>query len=1126
MQCVIGIEAENVNGTLPPMPINGTVPYVTRATAVMRRTNLTSLTSVDGFFDFALDRARNDTVVTYWLAGLQAGTPYEVYVNTGGNECDGESALQINSSGVFVGDCNACRASLGPSINRVGNIRDSIFIVPDADGRARGAFRDAVVKLNGTNSIVGRSVVLRRRPDAGTLVAWGLIGRAQEEYYPLAFAPPFVQHASCRLQPTLLGNANITGYFAFSYDLSLAAVRVKYFARGLAPGQHRYSVNQYGDMFGADRALGTRGVFMGAPVRPRPPQQPQAVGAIDDGVPLVAGTEGQSFGSFIDYNLQLNDFNSIVGRGLVIYGNETDADVAVAQCVIGIAGEVPRDPFPTCPDLPQDPPQAICALASTSTSSRPVTGTVEIVALSDTQHKVTVKACGLSEGTHRWFVAAGGDIWQRDGTSPGDAFAGVCSNCRPSLPGNLQQVGRLGDDRLLTVPANSTCVFDTFFDSVIRLSGLNSVVGRAVVIFEAQAVNPALRVAQCVLGRSDFFSVDAFHASRPNVTRATVKFTNTSLAPEAIGGYMVFEDLGESVGVEMRFFMWGISMGRPHEFHVHLKGDVTDPRGNAVEGHFIGACNNTCRPQGILQEVGKVGDDYEMRARDKVTRGRIIDRVIKLNGPDSIVGRSVIIHGDGPNSGTHIAQGVIGIAREGVTADPPAVIGGTDPLVTRAQVILDSTNVTGALPLVGWVEMELVPGTHTVELTYSISGLSPGNHSWAITQRGDLCLQNGSSPGVTFVGTCSNCRPGGPQQVGAIGGGAPILADAFGVAEGRLRDPVLRFNDTNSIIGRALVVRGSVLRADDVVAQGVVGRVIEHPTRRGLPAPPVAEASCRMIPTYVISPAEQPVDIEGYVHLRRDEAIGRTVFTFRMARLPPGPHRWAIHASGDIISEDTGKSTRDVFVGNSTRQVGLIGDGAPLVASSFGTAQGVVLDAHALLTGANSVIGRSIVVFGNGLPGGDNVRIAFCVIGINSENASAPQTCALQEARPDPEESSASEGLSDTNVAIIIGISAVAFGLLLALLYSWWHRRHGGDRAAKNTAKMTAVATTELSPAPAPQAQGGFRPAAVVAGTAAGGTAVSAPEAVYGEWEMHRDDEGNPYYYNPRTQESRWEVPH
>lgn len=117
----------------------------------------------------------------------------------------------------------------------------------------------------------------------------------------------------------------------------------------------------------------------------------------------------------------------------------------------------------------------------------------------------------------------------------------------------------------------------------------------------------------------------------------------------------------------------GLSPGL-HGFHIHLRGDLT--RGCATTGpHFdVGRGSWHGGRIDVVRHVGDLGNveaDY---------RGEVFftvnDHLVSLNGPNSIIGRSSIVHameddlgqGDTPNSrltgnsGRIIACGIIGVA--------------------------------------------------------------------------------------------------------------------------------------------------------------------------------------------------------------------------------------------------------------------------------------------------------------------------------------------------------------------------------------------------------------------------------------------------------------------------------
>jgi Cu-Zn family superoxide dismutase len=92
--------------------------------------------------------------------------------------------------------------------------------------------------------------------------------------------------------------------------------------------------------------------------------------------------------------------------------------------------------------------------------------------------------------------------------------------------------------------------------------------------------------------------------------------------------------------------MSGLEPG-DHGFHVHTWGNVGLPNGTAVSGHFIGTCNatNPCRPGASLQEIGLLFDGAKVTAAtDGTATAMRFDGVAPLSGPNSIIGRAIIVH--------------------------------------------------------------------------------------------------------------------------------------------------------------------------------------------------------------------------------------------------------------------------------------------------------------------------------------------------------------------------------------------------------------------------------------------------------------------------------------------------
>jgi Cu-Zn family superoxide dismutase len=130
-------------------------------------------------------------------------------------------------------------------------------------------------------------------------------------------------------------------------------------------------------------------------------------------------------------------------------------------------------------------------------------------------------------------------------------------------------------------------------------------------------------------------------------------------------GIVHFSQKGDSV--EITGEVAGLTPGE-HGFHVHEFGDASAPDASSAGDHF----NPAKMPHGSpADEKRHVGDLGNIKA-DQTGRAvvNITDKVIRLSGPHSIIGRSVVVHGGADDlksqpsgeAGDRAACGVIGIA--------------------------------------------------------------------------------------------------------------------------------------------------------------------------------------------------------------------------------------------------------------------------------------------------------------------------------------------------------------------------------------------------------------------------------------------------------------------------------
>jgi len=119
-------------------------------------------------------------------------------------------------------------------------------------------------------------------------------------------------------------------------------------------------------------------------------------------------------------------------------------------------------------------------------------------------------------------------------------------------------------------------------------------------------------------------------------------------------------------GVKISANITGLTPGK-HGFHIHEYGDCTADDGTSTGGHF----NPTRMPHGAPTEMERHSGDFGNVTADSngVARLEWLDPMITLYGPNSIIGRGVIVHADEDDlksqptgaAGARVACGVIGV---------------------------------------------------------------------------------------------------------------------------------------------------------------------------------------------------------------------------------------------------------------------------------------------------------------------------------------------------------------------------------------------------------------------------------------------------------------------------------
>jgi Cu-Zn family superoxide dismutase len=137
-------------------------------------------------------------------------------------------------------------------------------------------------------------------------------------------------------------------------------------------------------------------------------------------------------------------------------------------------------------------------------------------------------------------------------------------------------------------------------------------------------------------------------------------------AGSTVAGTVTFTKSGDEVKVVAD--ITGLKPGK-HGFHIHEFGDCTAPDAKSAGGHFNPGGHQHGAPDATDRHAGDLGN-IEADATGKAHLD-LTDKVMKLSGPDSILGLAVIVHEKADDlktqptgdAGGRVACGVIGVAK-------------------------------------------------------------------------------------------------------------------------------------------------------------------------------------------------------------------------------------------------------------------------------------------------------------------------------------------------------------------------------------------------------------------------------------------------------------------------------
>jgi Cu-Zn family superoxide dismutase len=132
-----------------------------------------------------------------------------------------------------------------------------------------------------------------------------------------------------------------------------------------------------------------------------------------------------------------------------------------------------------------------------------------------------------------------------------------------------------------------------------------------------------------------------------------------------VRGVVTFSADGSGPGLDVQAVVNGLTGGR-HAYHVHLVGDCTGEDGSRAGPHFH-FTGSALRPDPAAGITGNLGELSPNESGAAVHRARV--EGARLQGPYSILGRSVVVHAKGNDpahppdgaAGARLACGVIGV---------------------------------------------------------------------------------------------------------------------------------------------------------------------------------------------------------------------------------------------------------------------------------------------------------------------------------------------------------------------------------------------------------------------------------------------------------------------------------
>lgn len=157
--------------------------------------------------------------------------------------------------------------------------------------------------------------------------------------------------------------------------------------------------------------------------------------------------------------------------------------------------------------------------------------------------------------------------------------------------------------------------------------------------------------------------------SPPPPVHADMKYKANLISKSGskVKGTVEFNQVGNSV--TLKISATGLKSNSAHGFHIHEFGDCSSEDATTAGDHFAGRSPTHGAPHSDAHHSGDLGN-LQADAQGKVEKEETFS-FLKLHGPESILGRAVVIHEKADDlksqpsgdAGKRIACGVIGISK-------------------------------------------------------------------------------------------------------------------------------------------------------------------------------------------------------------------------------------------------------------------------------------------------------------------------------------------------------------------------------------------------------------------------------------------------------------------------------